>query len=299
MRAFAVYLLTLQGEITTNTLASVQSTLQQLYPDSWQTDLSAIYLASSYRLLKMDDEANKLLQPTWKQLGKAYSKAWWTQNYFDPLVQDATRLYLITRHFPEKVSSIPPQALENMVLALRDEHYTTYSSAMSILALESYTSQVAAQQDTPETLQIIEISKSKGIDPNVISTLNGLFVQGDFTGEAKAIQFNNYASAPAWYVVNQSGYDLQPPKDAISNGLEISRSYTDEQGKPVTQVTLGQKVNVHLKSGLTLNKVKIIWRLSIYCRAVLKWYNKRHLNQSFMIIRMIRMRKLAAAGSRR
>ncbi|BFI63213.1 alpha-2-macroglobulin family protein [Yersinia pseudotuberculosis] len=247
LRAFAVYLLTLQGEITTNTLASVQSTLQQLYPDSWQTDLSAIYLASSYRLLKMDDEANKLLQPTWKQLGKAYSKAWWTQNYFDPLVQDATRLYLITRHFPEKVSSIPPQALENMVLALRDEHYTTYSSAMSILALESYTSQVAAQQDTPETLQIIEISKSKGIDPNVISTLNGLFVQGDFTGEAKAIQFNNYASAPAWYVVNQSGYDLQPPKDAISNGLEISRSYTDEQGKPVTQVTLGQKVNVHLK----------------------------------------------------
>lgn len=48
------------------------------------------------------------------------------------------------------------------MLALRDEHYTTYSSAMSILALESYTSQVAAQQDTPETLQIIEISKSKG-----------------------------------------------------------------------------------------------------------------------------------------
>lgn len=81
----------------------MQSTLQQLYPDSWQTDLSAIYLASSYRLLKMDDEANKLLQPTWKQLGKAYSKAWWTQNYFDPLVQDATRLYLITRHFPESL----------------------------------------------------------------------------------------------------------------------------------------------------------------------------------------------------
>ncbi len=50
----------------------------------------------------------------------------WTQNYFDPLVQDATRLYLITRHFPEKVASIPPQALENMVKALKEERYTTY-----------------------------------------------------------------------------------------------------------------------------------------------------------------------------
>ena len=69
------------------------------YGEGWKTDLSALYLASSYRLLKMDDEAAALLQPSWQQLSKAYDSAWWTQNYFDPLVQDATRLYLITRHF--------------------------------------------------------------------------------------------------------------------------------------------------------------------------------------------------------
>lgn len=247
LQAFAIYLLTLQGEITTNALASVQSTLQQLYPERWQTDLSALYLASSYRLLKMDNEANKLLQPSWKQLDKAYNKAWWTQNYFDPLVLDATRLYLITRHFPEKVSTIPPQVLENITLALKDERYTTYSAAMSILALESYSSQVTAQQNTPDALQITAISRSKGVDPQVISTLTGLFAQGSFTSDTKAIQFTNTEPAPAWYVVSQSGYDLQPPKEAISRGLEITRSYTDEQGKPVTQVTLGQKVNVHLK----------------------------------------------------
>ncbi|VTR39785.1 Uncharacterised protein [Serratia fonticola] len=76
LRTWAVYLLTLQGEITTNSLASVQDTLQKLYPDSWKTDLSALYLASSYRLLKMDDEANALLEPSWKQLSKAYDKGW-------------------------------------------------------------------------------------------------------------------------------------------------------------------------------------------------------------------------------
>ncbi|BCQ46362.1 hypothetical protein ERHA55_38890 [Erwinia rhapontici] len=106
LRAWAVYLLTRQGEITTNALASVQETLKKRYPDSWQTDLSALYLASSWRLLKADDEAERLLAPGWKALDKAYNKSWWTQNYYDPLVQDATRLYLITRHFPEKVSAI-------------------------------------------------------------------------------------------------------------------------------------------------------------------------------------------------
>ncbi len=247
LRAWAVYLLTRQGEITTSQLASVQDALRQRYPDGWATDLGALYLASSYRLLKMDKEADALLQPTWKQLSNAYGKSWWTQNYFDPLVQDATRLYLITRHFPEKVASIPPQVLENMVRALKEERYTTFSSAMSILALESYSTQVAAQAKAPDALKITQIDKNSAIGPQVISSLQGLFATGRFTGEAQAIRFENNNDAPAWYVVTQAGYDLAAPEKAISRGLEITRDYTDEQGKPVTEVTLGQKINVHLK----------------------------------------------------
>ncbi|MEE3660841.1 alpha-2-macroglobulin [Brenneria sp. g21c3] len=247
LRAWAVYLLTRQGEITTSALASVQNAMQRQYPDSWTTDLGALYLASSYRLLKMDDEANALLQPTWKQMSQAYDKAWWTQNYFDPLAQDATRLYLITRHFPEKTSAIPPQVLENMLRALKEERYTTYSSAMSILALESYSTQIAAQSAAPDGLKITQVAKTANVDPQLISTLQGLFAKGDFTADAKSIRFDNANDAPAWYVVTQAGYDLAPPEQAVSRGLEITRDYTDEQGKPVTQATLGQKINVHLK----------------------------------------------------
>jgi len=247
LQTWAIYLLTRQGMITTSALASVQDSLQQRYPDSWQTDLSALYLASSYRMLKMDDEANRLLQPTWQQLSQSYDKGWWTQNYFDPLVQDATRLYLITRHFPEKVTAIPAQVLENMVKLLKEERYTTYSSAMSILALESYSSQIAAQAVFPDALKIFQINKIKDAEPRLISRLQGLFAKAHFTADAQALRIENDNNAPAWYVVTQAGYDLAAPKKAISRGLEITRDYTDEQGNPVTQVTLGQKINVHLK----------------------------------------------------
>ncbi|CAI1097970.1 Alpha-2-macroglobulin family N-terminal region [Serratia entomophila] len=247
LRSWAVYLLTRQGEVTTNALAAVQDTLQKRYPDSWKTDLSALYLASSYRLLKMDDEAAALLQPSWQQLSKAYDQAWWTQNYFDPLVQDATRLYLITRHFPEKVASIPPQALENMVRALKEERYTTYSSAMSILALESYSTQVVAQATGEGGLGIEQLGKGGNAAPQRIAELQGLFAQGQFTADAAAVRFTNGGDAPAWYVVTQAGYDLAAPQKALARGLEITRDYTDEQGKPLEQVSLGQKVNVHLK----------------------------------------------------
>ena len=54
-------------------------------------------------------------------------------------------------------------------------------------------------------------------------------------------RFTNGGNAPAWYVVTQAGYDLNVPQ-SLSRGIEIVRDYTDEQGKAVTQVTLGQKI---------------------------------------------------------
>lgn len=245
LRAWAVYLLTRQGEITTSALGAVQETLKKRYPDSWQTDLSALYLASSWRLLKADDEAERLFEPGWQALNKAYDKSWWTQNYYDPLVQDATRLYLITRHFPEKVAAIPPQLLENMVMALREERYTTFSAAMSILALESYSEQVAKQNDAA-ALTINQLGRDNRT-PQLISALQGRFAQGNFSSAAAAVQFRNAGNAPAWYVVTQAGYDRETPQKAISRGLEISRDYTDAAGKTVDKVTLGQTLNVHLK----------------------------------------------------
>ena len=245
LRAWAVYLLTRQGEITTSALSSVQDALQKRFPDEGKTDLAALYLASSWKLLQADEEADRLLKPVWQSLSKAYDKSWWTQNYYDPLVTDATRLYLITRHFPEKVSAIPPQVLENMVMALREERYTTFSSAMSILALENYATRIA-QQNTTQGLAIHQLAGDSKV-PALISAANGLLNQGTFSADAHAVQFTNPNSAPAWYVVTQAGYDLTAPQKAISRGLEIIRDYTDDNGKPVDKVTVGQTISVHLK----------------------------------------------------
>lgn len=245
LRAWAVYLLTRQGEITTSALASVQNTLKNRFPDTWQTDLSALYLAASWKMLQADDEAERLLQPTWKALSRAYSQSWWTQNYYDPLVIDATRLYLIVRHFPGKAADVPPQVLENMVRALREERYTTFSSAMSILALEGYAADIAQHYD-PQALSISQLSR-QGKAPALLSAINGQFAEGRFNASASAIQFTNRTDAPAWYSVTQSGYDLTAPKEAISRGLEIVRDYTDASGKTVDNVTLGQTLYVHLK----------------------------------------------------
>lgn len=243
LRAFAAYLLTRQGVITTNLLADVQTRLQNNYPKAWQTDLSALYLAASYQMLKMDKQADTLLQPIWQNLSKAYDRSWWTRDYFDPLVQDSTQLYLITRHFPEKIDRIPPQLLENIVLRLKANRYTTLSSAMSILALEYY----AAPLEKVSDAQLSISMKTRDARLQAIAALNGAAARGGFNAEAQEVVFNNTSSHPAWYVVTQSGYDRQPPEQAIARGLEISRDYTNEKGDIIRQVTLGDKVWVHVK----------------------------------------------------
>ncbi|BCQ46361.1 hypothetical protein ERHA55_38880 [Erwinia rhapontici] len=132
-----------------------------------------------------------------------------------------------------------------MVQALREERYTTFSAAMSILALESYSEQVAQQND-PQALTINQLGRDNKV-PQLISALKGRFAQGNFSGDAASVQFRNAGNAPAWYVVTQAGYDLVAPEKAISRGLEISRDYTDAAGKTVDKVSLGQTINVHLK----------------------------------------------------
>ncbi|MBA7844015.1 alpha-2-macroglobulin family protein [Klebsiella sp. RHBSTW-00484] len=243
LRAFAAYLLTRQGIITTNLLAEVQTRLQNNYPNAWQTDLSALYLAASYQMLKMDKQAETLLQPIWKELSKAYDRSWWTRNYFDPLVQDSTRLYLITRHFPEKIDQIPPQLLENIVMRLKANRYTTLSSAMSILALEYY----SAPQANAQGAQLSISAKTRDARQQVIASLNGVAARGRFSADTQEVLFSNTSDHPAWYVVTQAGYDQLVPQKAVARGLEISRDYTNEKGEVITQVTLGEKVWVHVK----------------------------------------------------
>lgn len=246
LRSWAVYLLTRQGEITTNLLASIQETLQKRYSESGKTDLSMLYLAASYQMLKMDNEADALLAPNLKALSKAWGKAWWTQNYYDPLVTDATRLYLIASHFPDTVHLIPSQVLENMVKGLKDNRHTTFSSAMSMLALERYSGQQADRENTGSTLAVHETLKDDN-HQGAIASLKGMFMSLPYSADTQAIRFENSRHTPAWYVVTQAGYDRSVPAEAISQGLEISREYTDDQGNPLSEVTVGQVVNVQLK----------------------------------------------------
>jgi alpha-2-macroglobulin len=242
-RAYAIYLLTRQGNVTTNYLASLQKRLGETQSKDWKDDLTAAWIAASYKLLKQDKLAGQMLAGPLKMLSSPGDREPWSYHYYyDPLTRDSITLYLVAKHFPDQLKSLPPQAFENIVRPLQNGWFNTYSSSMTILALDAYADQ--AQGDVAK----LEIGAVKA-DGSVTSVgkVEGMLQNGSWTPADTRLRFTNGTTLPAWYVVSQGGYDRDAPTKAEREGVEITRDYTDTNGKALDQITIGQEIDVHLK----------------------------------------------------
>lgn len=250
-RAYAVYLLTRQGNVTTNDLAAVQKRLQDAFPNDWKNDLAAAWLAASYELLKQDKEANQLIAGPQKSLERKLSKEDYVYSYYyDPLTRDASVLYLLSKYFPDRAKALSPQVMENIVWPLSHNQFNTLSSSMTMLALDAYATQNTGQLDK---LDIDEVHADGSV--KAIAALQaGLVQAGSWSAAATRVRFTNRSSLPAWRVTSQGGYDRNAPTTTIKDGIEIVREYTDGTGKPVDKIDVGQEIDVHVKIRATGNQ---------------------------------------------
>ena len=55
------------------------------------------------------------------------------------------------------------------------------------------------------------------------------------------------AGRDIYYVLSQTGFDAQVPKQALAEGLELQKAYLDGDGKAVTSARIGDELNVRLR----------------------------------------------------
>ena len=135
LRAYAVYLLVRQGIKPDAALSNVEQELTQRYPQAWPTDLAAAYLASTYRLMQRNDDADRIVAKVpWSTQKRDLGE----EIYYDPVVHDAQLLYLLARHFPDRLGQAPPVALETMSAAVSGNRATSLSAAYTLLALDAF-----------------------------------------------------------------------------------------------------------------------------------------------------------------
>lgn len=243
VRAYAAYLLTRQGTVTTAILSTLREALRANFKEQeWRKDLAAAYLAASYQLLKQETMAEDLIKTPARQLGQITS-AYSYQNYYDPLIHDAQTLYLLARHFPARLQAMPPAIFQAIVKGLQDNRYNTLSSAYLLLAYDAYMDAVTT--DVAGQMAITAIDKAG--QKQALTLPVNLAPRVSLPDTAEKLLFEGPGSLQLFYAVAESGFDRQPPTSPLNKGMEIIRTYLNAQGEEIDHAALGEEITVKLR----------------------------------------------------
>ncbi|WP_163870334.1 alpha-2-macroglobulin [Myxococcus eversor] len=239
--AYAQYVLTRNGKVPGGAVNVLREWLDANAAEEWPVDLTAAYVGATYKLLKQEKEATRAMKKV--RIGEAQVDDY--EALYDGLVYDAQVLYLISRHFPERLPGITGEMLVSLAKPLAEERFNTLSSAYAILGLEAY-AKALGEQGTPSRAGVALLEKvADTLRP--LTVPEGLFPKVAFSEQATAVRVKSGASAPLFFQVTQAGYDAQVPTAPIIERLEVQRELRDLDGKVVTDVPLGGEVEVHLK----------------------------------------------------
>ena len=237
LRAYAIYILTRNGVVTTNYLTNLHEYLDRTFKDDWRGDLASAYMAASYELLKQSRLGDQLI--TGYEPGNGDEM---TSDFDTRLGRDAQYVYLVAKHFPEKLSSIGTDTIKNLVEPVMKNRFNTLSSAYTVLALGEYTRAIFADSDSGS----LSIASSTNGAIEVLAKA-ARFARAKVENSTNSIQVSGSNGNDIYYVLSQTGFDSSPPQDALSDGLEIQREYLDEDGNPVTSALIGQELTVRLR----------------------------------------------------
>ncbi|NOT14732.1 MAG: alpha-2-macroglobulin [Methylotenera sp.] len=247
VRAYATYLLTREGNVTTPLLASLRSTIDaKVLTDAnfkeWRADLTAAYLAASYQLLQQHGVANDLIAKPIKLLGASHQTAIYG-HYYDDVVRNAQTLYLVARHFPDQAKNITANGLANIMQPITAGRYNTLTSSYALLGFDAYAN--IAGVKTIAQMGITSIDKQGKI--TALKLPENIMPVVNFAPDTARLKLQGTKDLPLFYAVTESGFDIKPPSTALTQGMEIFREYTDDKGAAIKSVTMGDEITVHIK----------------------------------------------------
>ena len=152
--AYAIYLLTREGVVTTNYVLNLRDYLDKNRKDEWQSEMTGVYIAGAMQMLRKDAEAERLIARY--RMAEQRRGEW--NDFHQPLGSDAQYFAVLAREFPQRLQKISAAELAHITKPISEGNFSTLSAAYAVLALKAYSHAVEAQ--APQ-LTISELDKSK------------------------------------------------------------------------------------------------------------------------------------------
>ncbi len=253
-QAYAAYLLTRQGIVTSAALANLReakkaelsSAVSDAHKAAIKRDLGMVYLAASFQLLKQDSLAQELLEPAINALksDEDERRNWYWDYYYDPLVRNSTVVQIIAKHFPKRLGELPQNYWQRLSDTVRDGYYQTHSASTVLLAVDAYAG--AAQQSAAGKVAIAAID-AKGLSKALELPKQFALASLAVPNNTAKLKLSNQGELPLFYSYAEAGYERNLSKEAKSQGLEIIHEFLDAKGNPTSEVALGDEVQVRVR----------------------------------------------------
>lgn len=238
LQAYAIYVLTRNGRVTTNYLTRLQEHLENAGDQSWRRTLAGAYMAASYKQLKLSDLADNIISQFDFERGGYYDGF----AVSSPLARNAQYIYLLARHFPSRLADISDASIKRLADALQERRYNTLSASYTVLALAAW-QDVAAQQ----RLADLRISTDEDDNEQTLAQGKHIALQVAVPLGTEHLNLAGDSDTRLFYAVTQSGYNANLPKKAVRNGLAIVREYLNDEGQPVTEAPQGTELTVRIR----------------------------------------------------
>ena len=234
-RAYAIYILTLNGERTGSLMESLKDSMRR---DKWREDgLANLYLAGSHALLQQEKEALKLF---WLiKLRNARDENWY---YMDSLAFNSIYLTMISRHLPERLKDIQDELLMSMAQELEGQRFTSISANWALMGIDAFLKAAPPPAEAKISLSEVLADKSK----RELALEGTAAWTAGFSADAKALAFKNREKLNIFFQVMVAGFDREAPQKAIANGIEVFRTFNDADGRALPGAQLGDEVWVTL-----------------------------------------------------
>ncbi len=242
-QAYGIYLLTRSGVVTANYLPNLLRYLNDEQKNEWKNDLTAVYIAAAYKLMKLDLEAIQLINefalgdPKYWQAHGAYFS---DDAFYNSLNRYAQYLAIVSDHSPDMLPKLDRNILFRIANFIGEGDYNTLSSSYAIMAFSAY-GQVSMNQANAR-LAISQQDSSGAWKP---LTLTGEQIKRAQLALAQSeVKFSGGGNYGLFYQLATDGYDRVRPTQPIEDGLEIARQYLDADHQPVKEVKIGDIINV-------------------------------------------------------
>lgn len=248
-KAKAIYILLRTQFVPKTDLKNMAAILNDKASNKTIASVTAYYLAASFKLAQQEDLAQKALALAEKNQAVKLND----QFSFDDS-EEFEIAALLMRHFGQSADAFASSTFLKLIDRANARALNTYSSSYLLMSLDSLMKQSGGASLEKLTVKTAKADKTE----TNVQFGAGKQKKIDFDDAVSAVTLTNGNPTPMLLTYVQAGFDSTDKMAAKANGIEISRTFTDDSGQAVTSANIGSELTVKIRARTNLKKYSSI-----------------------------------------